>query len=370
MAARARPIPKRTRVEARENQRTHKIDVAANRTPRALAEQLHRLGSALGHDARQTLERSVDEYYRRNRLYDGRGRLANSTRTVKGLLKKIILINAWADDEALDQNFRWDCKRFVKRVVRGGNGSQLDDLFHPASKLWGRRQKEGKKRRDLEQHGSSTKHDIGYGFCLKSVTSRGRLKSVGKIYRNCLAKNEHGHHDRLKSGDSAFYVIEHGEGGLGRGLVVEVQCANGKIVEVGGADLEELKELAGSSVALQTMLLCALRHMDGCPDDDGVFVPAGAHAEFLLEFDVGKPHAQTRLGKKRYLAWANERVLIIRRGKAQWSRFVFGGNRWCADYHSALDEADLAGLLAPLWPHLGKLVAKHQRQEPHVEDDS
>ena len=282
------------------------------------------------------------------------------------MLKKINLINKWADDQALDPNFCHDCRRFVKRVVRGGNGSELDDLFQPAGKLWGRRHKEGIKRVDLEQHGARDEHDLGCGFWLKRVTSRGRLKSVGRAYRNCLAKNEYGHHNRLRSRGSAFYVVEHGEGGRGRGLVVEVECETGMIVQVEGADIEELVELAGSSVALQKILLSALQRMNAHPDPDGdsVFVPAGAHVEFLGDFDVKRPHARTRLGKKRFFAWANKHVLIIRRGKAQWSRFLFDGKRWCANYDSTLNESDLAGLLAPLWPSLGKLVAKSQLEEP------
>ena len=340
----------------------------ADRVPRALVDELRRLGSALGHDTRRRLEERIDEYYQRNCLYDSRGRLENSTKDVKGLLKKINWINNWAQDQALDPNLRRDCARFVTRVVRGGNGSQVGELFQPARDLRNRRQKEGQKRVDLEQHGLPMEHDLGQDFRLKRVTSRGQLKGVGRAYGNCLVKNEYGHHTRLKSGSSAFYVVEHGEGGRGSGLVVEVNRANGKIVQAEGTDRKELAELAGSIVALQNVLLSVLRHVGGRPDEDGVFGPAGAYVEFLADFDLTRPHARTRLAGKRYCAWANGRVLIIRRGKARWSRFVFDGKRWRADYDSALDEADLAGLFAPRWPSLGRLVAEAigRRQ---VEDD-
>ena len=341
----------------------------AGRAPRALVDELRRLGSALGHDTRKRLEGSIDAYYRGNSLYDDRGRLENSTKKVRGLLKKIDWINNWAQDQALDPNLRRDCARFVTRVVRGGNGSKLEDLFRPASNLHGRRQKEGRKRVDLEQHGLPMEHDLGQDFRLKRVTSRGQLKSVGRAYGNCLVKNKYGHHTRLKSGDSAFYVVEHGEGGRGRGLVLEVNNANGEVDHAEGTDRKELAKLAGSAVALQDVLLSVLRHVGGRPDEDGVFGPAGAYVEFLADFDLTRPHARTRLAGKRYCAWADGRVLIIRRGKARWSRFVFDGKRWRTDYDSALDEADLAGLFAPRWPSLGRLVAEAigKRQ---VEDDS
>ena len=307
---------------------------------------------------RIALEEGISQHYRDNDLYDGRGKKMSATRDVYNLLWAICRIIAWWHDETLDSNFRHDCKTFLKRVARGGNGGLLEDLFRPASELRGRRWKEGRKRSEREPHGQPVEHSLGYGFRLESVNTIKGLKSASRTHNNCLGDNRHGYHTALKSGESEFYRIEHGKGGPDAGLVVQIDVATRTIDHAEGADLEELAELAGGAAAFQKMMLSALQHMDVYPDGDRVFGEAGAYAEFLASFDVERPHA--RLGK-RLSAWTDGRVLIVRSGKADWSRFVVDRKSLCADYGSALDEGELAFLLVQ-WDGLHKLIGRKRRK--------
>ena len=145
-----------------------------------------------------------DPHRHPERLTRGGRRTQEHNHAVNRTLKQISCarrhwMNHW------DDQVRHRAKKLVTRAL---HGESFEKLIEPARKLEGFVQKAGKRRKGSVHHGKACEFDLGRGYAVRSINTVNDLASVGKRFRNCLADNDHGYHDRLRRNELAFYVVE------------------------------------------------------------------------------------------------------------------------------------------------------------------
>ncbi len=307
-----------------------------------------------GYKVARRVRNKLDEHFAAPLRRDGRGRKSQELRRALVTLRHLINATAWRSRVDLDVNVRQEAKALVTTACHGQ--VSFESLMDRARTLRGRVNKCGKARnaRRAIKGCKPLRIELPEGFTVERLHTVKMLAHAGRTLGNCTKNNNFGDHDELRTRESDFYWVRHGNSAV---AMLRVHLRSREIAEFLGKDNEDVELPRSVLITMLSRLRLNGDDVEACLQQGAasIFVTGGA--------DICKPNYRRRRRKLRL--WWNKGVLVIREGRRhKWSSFCWDGTAWQSSDASRRHRLDDLMTVHPLIACFAHKAAQPQTDRP------